>query len=150
MILSQKSIMILILRKRDIYEKGRIKNERTIQIRNNKKAGGGKWKVKTCRKKLNRSERTINLLIRNYEKQGKAGFIHRNRGRKLSCAFDANTKHLIIDLYKTKYSGSNVKHFTELLAKQENISVCDTTVRNWLYEENILSPKRQKRKRERN
>ena len=34
-----------------------------------------------------------------------------------------------------------MKHFTELLAKQEDISVCDTTVRNWLYEENILSPK---------
>lgn len=34
-----------------------------------------------------------------------------------------------------------MKHFTELLAKQENISVCDTTVRNMLYEENILSPK---------
>lgn len=91
--------------------------------------------------KLNCSVRTINRLIKVYIKCGKDGFVHGNRNRKPSCAFDDNTKALVIDLYRTKYSDANMKHFSELLANNENIFISDTTIRYWLYEENILSPK---------
>ncbi len=80
-------------------------------------------------------------MIKLYEEKGKDGFVHGNRNRKPSCTFKEDTKHAIIDLYLTKYSDSNIKHFCELLEKHEDITVSDTTVRNWLYEEAILSPK---------
>ena len=91
--------------------------------------------------RLSCSRRTIDRLIIIYKQKGKAGFIHGNRNRKPSVAFDAQLKNHIIHLYKTKYSGANISHFSQLLKTNENISVSDTSLRNWLYDEGILSPK---------
>ena len=91
--------------------------------------------------KLKCTVRTINRLIKVYNKKGKEGFIHGNRNRKLSCSVDNHIKALVMDLYCTKYDEANIKHFSELLERNENIPVSDTTIRNWLYEKNILSSK---------
>lgn len=96
---------------------------------------------KRAAQKLKCSVRTINRLIKLYKEKGKEGFIHGNRDRKPACTIDVDTKSLVIDLYRTKYDEANIKHFSELLAKHENIIVSDTTIRSWLFEENILSPK---------
>lgn len=96
---------------------------------------------KRAAQKLKCSVRTINRLIKLYKENGKEGFIHGNRDRKPACTIDVDTKSLVIDLYRTKYDEANIKHFSELLAKHENIIVSDTTIRSWLFEENILSPK---------
>ena len=96
---------------------------------------------KRAAQKLKCSVRTINRLIKLYKEKGKEGFIHGNRDRKPACTIDVDTKSLVIDLYRTKYDEANIKHFSELIAKHENIVVSDTTIRNWLFEENILSPK---------
>lgn len=106
-----------------------------------KKLVDEKGNKKRAAQKLNCSVRTINRLIKRYNDKGKEGFVHGNRNRRPSSTFDGNTKQTIIDLYKTKYSEANIKHFCELLKKHENIVVSDTSVRNWLYEEGILSPK---------
>lgn len=100
-----------------------------------------KGNKKRAAKKLHCSVRQINRLIKVYNEKGKAGFIHGNRDRKPACTFEDDTKLNVIDLYRTKYSDANIKHFCELLEKHEGIIVSDTTVRNWLYEEGILSPK---------
>lgn len=97
--------------------------------------------IKRAAAKLKCSVRNIYRLIILYKEKGKAGFVHGNRNRKPSCAFEDDTKQTVVDLYRTKYSDANIKHFCELLEKHEDIIVSDTTVRNWLYEENILSPK---------
>lgn len=91
--------------------------------------------------KLNCSLRTINRLIIKYKTEGKAGFVHKNRGRKPTSAFSPLTKQNVIDLYRTKYHNANIKHFSQLLAKHENIKVSDSTIRHWLYSVDILSPK---------
>ena len=96
---------------------------------------------KRAAEKLKCSIRTINRLIHLYKEAGKEGFVHGNRNRKPSCTVDDNIKTLVIDLYRTKYDDANIKHFSELLAKHENIIVSDTTIRTWLFEKNILSPK---------
>ena len=85
--------------------------------------------------------RTINRLIKLYKEKHKEGFIHGNRGRKPSTSFDPSIKSLVIDLYKTKYYDANFKHFSELLERYEDIKVSDSTIKCWLYEEGILSPK---------
>ena len=99
--------------------------------------------------KLGCSKRTINRLIKKYEEYGKEGFVHGNRNRKPSISIDPSIKSLVIDLYKTKYDGSNIRHFSELLEKHEGISVSDSTIRNWLYEETILSPKAKRKTKKR-
>ena len=91
--------------------------------------------------KLNCTLRTINRLIILYKTEGKAGFVHKNRNRKPTTTFSEDIKQKVIDLYRTKYYDANFAHFSELLLKEENISVSDSTIKNWLFNEDILSPK---------
>lgn len=91
--------------------------------------------------KLNCSSRTINRLILKFKAEGKNGFIHKNRGRKPASTLPEDTKKKVIDLYRTVYAGANLSHFSELLLRQENIRVSDTTINHWLRKEDILSPK---------
>lgn len=85
--------------------------------------------------------RTINRLINGYEKEGKSFFVHGNRGRKPVMALDDAIKQDILDLYRTKYEGANLTHFSELLEGFEGIKVSTTTIRSILMQEFILSPK---------
>lgn len=90
---------------------------------------------------LNCTVRHANRMILGYEKEGKAFFIHGNRGRKPAHSIDDNTKQLIIDLYRTIYWDANFTHYAELLAKHESINISPTTVNAILMKEFILSPK---------
>ena len=56
--------------------------------------------------KLNCSIRTVNRLIIKYKKEGKQGFVHKNRNRKPSTTLSDELKMLVIDLYQTKYIGT--------------------------------------------
>lgn len=85
--------------------------------------------------------RHINRMIKGYKEKGKAFFIHGNRGKKPAHTIDNSVKQDIVDLYKTKYEGSNLTHFSELLEEFEGIKVSPTTVRSILLREFILSPK---------
>ena len=90
---------------------------------------------------LNCSIRHINRMIKGYQQEGKAYFIHGNRGRKPIHALEDNTKQLILDLYCTKYTDANFTHFSELLIKHEEIKVSPSCIRDILLKEYILSPK---------
>ena len=85
--------------------------------------------------------RHINRMIQGYIREGKAYFIHGNKGRKPSHSIDQERKQLILDLYRTKYWGANFTHYSELLAKHENINISPSTVNSILMQEFILSPK---------
>lgn len=91
--------------------------------------------------KLNCTVRTIDRMMIRYKAEGKAGFIHKNRNRQPISTFPVEVKNKVIDLYRTKYSGANLLHFSELLAKKEDIHVSDTTINYWLRSFDILSPK---------
>ena len=88
--------------------------------------------------------RTVNRLIRRYKTEGKEAFVHGNRNRKPACTVPGAIRKDILCLYDTKYEGSNLRHFTELLEERENIKVSDTFVRKLLLENEILSPKARK------
>jgi len=90
---------------------------------------------------LSCSPRTVDRYIAGYKAEGKAYFIHGNRGRKPSNALDESVKADIVDLYLNKYDEANFAHFNELLEREENITVSETTVRNILSEADVLSPK---------
>lgn len=94
--------------------------------------------------KLNCTVRNINRLIIKYHQEGKEGFIHKNKNRKPSTAIDDETKALIIELYKTIYFDFNITHFNEYLKIAHGIEVSTRSVRDYLLEQNIISPKAQR------
>lgn len=96
---------------------------------------------KTAALKIGCSERHINRLIKGYKDEGKAFFVHGNRGRKPSTAFESDKRRLILDLYKNKYFDCNLTHYSELLEENESISVSASTISSILRKEFILSPK---------
>lgn len=98
---------------------------------------------------LGLSRRQVNRLINAYKKKGKAAFIHGNKGRKPATTISEATKHDVVDLYRTKYWDANFAHYTELLAKYENIHLSESCVTGILEAEHIYSPRitRAKKKR---
>jgi len=87
------------------------------------------------------SVRHINRMICGYRERGKPFFIHGNQGRQPVRSFDRAIKQLIVDLYRTKYFGTNFQHFQELLGEHEKIHVSISVVRSVLASAFILSPK---------
>ena len=67
------------------------------------------------------TRRHINRMLDGYKKEGKAFFVHGNRGRQPATTIPPETRRLVVGLYLTKYDGANFQHFTELLEKEEGI-----------------------------
>ena len=99
--------------------------------------------------KLGVTRRHINRMIRGYKEKGKSYFLHGNHGRKPANTIPDTTRKLVVDLYRTKYCDCNFAHFTELLARNENIEISESSVRLILETDYILSPRvtRAKQKR---
>ena len=76
-------------------------------------------------------------------------FVHGNRGRKPAATIQAATRQTIVERYNSKYDGTNFRHFTELLAREEGIHVSESSVRSILEAEYILSPRVTKAKKRR-
>jgi transposase len=95
------------------------------------------------------THRQVNRLIKKYKEGGKAAFVHGNRGRKPATTIPQATRQSIVDIYRTKYYDANFTHFTEILAREENIAVSESAVRSILEAEYILSPKVTKSKKKR-
>ena len=93
--------------------------------------------------------RHINRMLKGYSEQGKAYFIHGNRGRKPANTIPDETRELVVDLYRTKYYNANFEHFTELLGKYEGIHISPSAVMSILEAKYILSPKVTKAKKKR-
>ena len=95
------------------------------------------------------TKRHINRMIQGYMKDGKAFFIHGNRGKKPVTTIHPDIRSQVLDLYRTKYYEANFEHYTELLKKHEGISISSSSVMSILESEYILSPKATKAKRRR-
>lgn len=87
------------------------------------------------------TRRHINRMIRGYQEQGKAFFMHGNKGRKPATTIPDATRSKIVDLYRTKYYDANFEHFTDLLARDEDIHLSAVSIMHILEAEFILSPR---------
>lgn len=87
------------------------------------------------------STRHINRLIQNYNNNGKAAFLHGNRGRKPSHAISESLKTDIITLYNNKYFDATFSYACELLAEEDGIKISPSALTKILYQEYILSPR---------
>lgn len=95
------------------------------------------------------TRRHVDRLIAAYKKNGKAAFVHGNRGRKPPTTVPDGIRKDVVDLYRTKYYESNFVHFTELLEKYEGIRLSVSCVTGILEAEHILSPRATKTKKKR-
>jgi len=95
------------------------------------------------------TKRHINRMLAGYRKEGKAFFLHGNRGRKPPTSIPEVIRSAVVDLYRTKYYEANFQHYSELLAEREDIHISVSSVSKILEAEYILSPKVTKDKRKR-
>jgi hypothetical protein len=79
-------------------------------------------------------------MIKGYKESGKEYFIHGNNGRQPVHSRSEEEKKKIIGLYNSKYCDASYALFSELLESEEGISVSQTSVREILMGERILSP----------
>lgn len=100
---------------------------------------------KRAASKLNCTVRTVNRLIIKYKSEGKSAFIHGNRGRVPSTTIPLDMKNKIISLYINDYSNANFSHFCEIVHREFNVKISDTTLNKWLRDEDIISPKARRR-----
>lgn len=91
--------------------------------------------------KLGCTIRTINRLIKDYKKYGKEAFSHKNKGRSPSIKYPTGIKDKIISLYTDSYPDANIQHFSEIVFDEIGIKISPETIRRWLLEKDILSPK---------
>lgn len=106
-------------------------------IKNLKETNGNK---KRAAVELGCTVRYVNRMLKGYEEHGKEFFSHGNKGRKPASALPKGLKESTLLLYESKYYDSNITHFTEKLAGNEDIKVSKGTVRNPLFSHDILSP----------
>ena len=73
-------------------------------------------------------------MIARYKNQGKAGFIHGNRGKMPSTTISQETKNKIVNL------NTNYTYFCQIIKDKFGYTISDTTINRWLREKNIISP----------
>lgn len=93
------------------------------------------------------TRRHINRMLNGYKKEGKAFFVHGNRGCQPATTIPLETRRRVISLYRTKYDGANFQHFTELLDKEEGLKLSRSSVASILEKEYILPPRVTKAKK---
>jgi len=94
--------------------------------------------------KLGCTIRTINRLITVYVMEGKQGFSHSSKGKAPPTKIDDELKRDIIDNYVLNYYDANLTHYSEIIEEDYNTKISAETIRLWLIEENIISPKTHK------
>ena len=87
------------------------------------------------------SLRTVDRLINTYKASGKEGFSHGNKGHCPSVKYNEKLKRRIIDYYLNEYLDTNITHFSEIVLEDFGVYINPETIRLWLLNENIVSPK---------
>ncbi|MCH8827913.1 MAG: ISNCY family transposase [Chloroflexi bacterium] len=95
------------------------------------------------------SERHVWRILADYRKEGAVALAHRNRGRRPSNATSEATMAEVVALARTRYTGANHTHLTELLAEREGISLSRSVVRRILVGAGVASPRRRRPPRHR-
>ena len=67
------------------------------------------------------TKRHINRMIAGYRKEGKAFFLHGNKGSKPATTIPEEIRNTVVDLYRTRSYEANFQHSTELLEEREGI-----------------------------
>ena len=91
---------------------------------------------------LHLSARQIFRLKKVFKEKGVEGLIHGNRGRPSPRRTKEHLRDTIDYLYRGKYDGFNISHFTEMLEEEEGIIISRETVRGILLEKSSYKKKK--------
>ena len=83
-------------------------------------------------------------LLAAYRKDGAAALAHGHRGRRAPNTTPEKTKALVLGLARTRYSGTNHTHLSELLREREGIEIARSTLRRILVGAGVNSPRRRR------
>ena len=98
---------------------------------------------------LGLSVRQLRRLLARYRKEGAAGLVHGNRGRRPYNKLDDTVRARVTELAVSKYVGLNTQHFSEVLAERENLRLSRSTVRRVLLGSGMSSPRKRRAPRHR-
>ena len=90
------------------------------------------------------SERQLWRLRTAFLRDGPAGLVHGNQGRRSARRLDPDLRARIVELHRTRYGPLNDSHFTELLGEREGIILSRESVRQILRSEGIRSTRRRR------
>ena len=102
----------------------------------------GYLKADLAAEELCLSKRQVFRLKRKLKEKGIEGIIHGNRGRASPRRIPDPARDTIDYLYRGKYDGFNISHFTEMLAEREEIFISRETVRGILLEKGSYEKKK--------
>ena len=80
-------------------------------------------------------------ILAAYSKEGAAALAHGHRGRRAPNATSEATKTAVLHLARTRYSGTNHTHMSELLSEREGIDITRSTLRRLLVSAGESSPR---------
>ena len=96
--------------------------------------------IRRGKTKLGCTRKTLLKYIRWYKSEDISLFSHHNKGKKPSTTKPEETRKLVQQLYKDKYSNASFTHFSEILKEDHNISVSDGTLHSILKGALFVSP----------
>ena len=102
----------------------------------------GYLNVDLAAEELDLSKRQVFRLKRKLKEEGIEGLIHGNRGRASPRRIPDPVRDTIDYLYRGKYDGFNISHFTEMLEEREEIFICRETVRGILLQKGSYEKKK--------
>ena len=91
--------------------------------------------------KLGVTRRHVNRLLKKYREEGKAAFVHGNTGRKPKHALTDEKKKEIVSLYNKKYYDANFTHASQLMKRNDGVTISPSTLRKLMLAEDVLSPR---------
>ena len=91
--------------------------------------------------KLGVTRRHVNRLLKKYREEGKAAFVHGNTGRKPKHALTDEKKKEIVSLYNKKYYDANFIHASQLMKRNDGVTISPSTLRKLMLAEDVLSPR---------
>ena len=95
------------------------------------------------------SERHTWRIVLAYRREGAVALVHGNRGRQPTNRISEATRQKVIALARTRYTGFNHTHLTELLAEREGVTLARSTVRSILVGAGLPSPRKRRPPRHR-
>ena len=81
---------------------------------------------------LSLSVRQVQRIKKKIARQGPAGILHGNKGRRPSHSFSIEKKGRVVKLTKERYFDFNFSHLSEILEEEEGIKINRETLRQWL------------------
>lgn len=96
---------------------------------------------------LNLSVRQIRRLVQRFRAEGPAGLVSRHRGKTPNNAFPPGVRTAVLELLRTRYTGFGPTLAQEKLAEIEGYSLSVETLRQWMIDDNLWTPRTRKQAR---